>query len=418
MDITKFKGQLSLSMRPHSLTDLHGCDDFKKAVLGYKKSGIWPVATLLQGRFGSGKTTAALIMTQMMNCKSPKEDGSPCCECASCKSIINNTYSNDVIFIDAASCSTADDLEALNLDEFIKMPSMQGNHKIIIVDEFQQITGNKASKIFLKLAETTKPKVHIIFTSMANITYDKKYEAIVSRCQKFFFGNKATHEDVMHFIAETLEKLELWNNHVENHFADDNSMFSWVEAIAASSKCSYRQAIQNLQSCIERDIFDPEEVRKEFAAANSSQHQALLDILNGNFTSESIANTFFNEDDNDEEDNIQKESLGQIFSYAYLEVADAYYYKTQGKLPPKYDFPKYKAARFYKEKELPELAKHANFDILLKHFRKISDLRREYLGKGDFIFAMCDLFEEIKGAKKAIPMRETASAIPTRPRKS
>lgn len=433
MDIVKYKGQLSLSMRPHTLNELHGCDDFKKAVLTYQKNNSWPTAILLQGRFGSGKTTAALIMAQMMNCKKPNPDGSPCCECASCKSIMSNTYNNDVLFIDATMCKTAEDIDALNLDEFLKMPSMQGNHKVIIVDEFQQITGQKASKMFLKIAETTQSKVHIIFTSMENISYNKKYEAIVSRCQKFFFGNKSTLSDIMFFIKETLEKLDLWSNKVDNHFSDDSAMFEWVKSIADYAKGSYRQAIQNLQSCLERDLFTPENVKREFEGVQSNQHQALMDILNGKTNTPEINSIFFPEYDDDAKDNINEQAtLAQNFSYAYLEVSEAYYYNQTKQLPPKYDISRYsdtdkdimkksfEKAKFYKEKEIPELAGHKNFNILLNNFKKISVLRQTYLGKADFMVAMCDLFSEIKSAEAntstQVPIRG-ASSIPIRGQK-
>jgi DNA polymerase-3 subunit gamma/tau len=83
----------SISLRPTKLRDVYGLDKLKTFAYKAVKKNEWPEAMLLQAKYGTGKTTAAKILAQMMVCQRPESDGEPCGECPSCKAIVDETWS-------------------------------------------------------------------------------------------------------------------------------------------------------------------------------------------------------------------------------------------------------------------------------------------------------------------------------------
>ena len=82
--------QWTITKRPHTFNDLYKCDQIKKYFYGLvSKKKDFPNAVLFQGKYGCGKTTSAKILAQMMVCQNPHENGDPCCECPSCRAIID-----------------------------------------------------------------------------------------------------------------------------------------------------------------------------------------------------------------------------------------------------------------------------------------------------------------------------------------
>ena len=94
--------QFSIKYRPYNIDDVVGQAEIVKAVKARMKDGRWPTAILLQGSSGTGKTTIAKIIAMAINCEHPDEDGNPCGHCASCQSIMNDSYGRDVCLLDAS----------------------------------------------------------------------------------------------------------------------------------------------------------------------------------------------------------------------------------------------------------------------------------------------------------------------------
>ena len=79
---------LSLTTRPSKFSEVIGQD---LAVLTLKKlaqTETHPVNSIvLQGAYGSGKSSSARIFAKAVNCEKFKKDGDVCNECAHCKSV-------------------------------------------------------------------------------------------------------------------------------------------------------------------------------------------------------------------------------------------------------------------------------------------------------------------------------------------
>ena len=87
--------------RPNEFEDVKGQDAIVRTLKNQINADRIGHAYLFCGTRGTGKTTVAKIFAKAVNCEHPV-DGSPCGECAMCKSIAAGTSMN-VIEIDAAS---------------------------------------------------------------------------------------------------------------------------------------------------------------------------------------------------------------------------------------------------------------------------------------------------------------------------
>ena len=87
--------------RPQRFSDMVGQEHIARTLRNAIISGRIAHAYLFVGPRGIGKTTSARIFAKALNCTNP-QNGEPCCECASCKAVANET-NVDVIEIDAAT---------------------------------------------------------------------------------------------------------------------------------------------------------------------------------------------------------------------------------------------------------------------------------------------------------------------------
>ena len=87
--------------RPQRFSDMVGQEHIARTLRNAIISGRIAHAYLFVGPRGIGKTTSARIFAKALNCTNP-QNGEPCCECASCRAVANET-NVDVIEIDAAT---------------------------------------------------------------------------------------------------------------------------------------------------------------------------------------------------------------------------------------------------------------------------------------------------------------------------
>ena len=76
--------------RPRTFSEMVGQNVARNTLRNQVRSGKIAHAYLLCGTRGTGKTSAAKILARAVNCENP-QDGDPCCECPSCRSILLNT---------------------------------------------------------------------------------------------------------------------------------------------------------------------------------------------------------------------------------------------------------------------------------------------------------------------------------------
>ena len=223
-------------------------------------------AYLLVGPRGIGKTTIARIFAKAINCENPR-DGEPCCACASCKAIAEES-SLDVIEVDAASRNSVDHMRALS-EEAFHMP-VASKYKIYIIDEVHMLS-KAAWNALLKTVE--EPPAHVKFI-FATTEAHQVLPTIVSRCQRFDLrpipGNLI------------LERLKLIAAAESVKIAPEA-----LRAIARAAEGGMRDAQSSLEQMLsffggkDQEI-EAEQVLELFGLSNAAELDALVAALLGN----------------------------------------------------------------------------------------------------------------------------------------
>lgn len=311
--------QWSIEMRPHTLGDVYGAEKVKTYFYNLKKQKKdFPQGILFKGFTGSGKTTSAKIVAQMLVCTNPKENGDPCCECPDCKAIIDEKYNRTVLQIDGGNSSK--DEVVSTISDFIATPSFMNRPKVIMVEEAQELS-SAAQKSLLKLLEIPRKNIHIILTTMTGQGGKNLPSAIINRCQRFLFS-AATVQEMLLYLKSVLQKRPEVMAQMPDLSQDE--FMAFLQAIALNANGSYRQGLQLLEQCIDSGVYTAQDISKEFGITDEAGfYQIMLDLLNGKMTQESFE-TIMNGDAN---------ALAAVFSLAYKVISDAECYRLFKRVP-------------------------------------------------------------------------------------
>lgn len=215
--------------RPTVFEDVKGQEHIVTTLKNQIRSGRTSHAYLFCGTRGTGKTTIAKIFAKAVNCEHPV-DGSPCGECAICKSIAAGTSMN-VIEIDAASNNGVDSIR--QIVEEVNYSPAEGKYKVYIIDEVHMLSIGAFNALLKTLEE---PPAYVIFI-LATTEVHKIPITILSRCQRYDFRRISIDT-----IADRLKEL----TQKEQVQIEEKA----VRYIAKVADGSMRDALSLLDQCI------------------------------------------------------------------------------------------------------------------------------------------------------------------------
>src|SRR5262245_35756525 len=173
---------LTLKYRPQVFADLVGQEHVTSVLTAALESGRVAQAFLFTGARGVGKTTSARTLAKALNCeKRGKGNPEPCGACSSCTEIAAGV-SLDVLEIDGASNRGIADVQQLR--ENVRFAPTGGRHRVVIIDEVHQLSGDAFAALLKTLEE---PPAHLVFI-FATTDPQKLPDTIRSRTQRFDFA--------------------------------------------------------------------------------------------------------------------------------------------------------------------------------------------------------------------------------------
>ncbi|GIO24273.1 DNA polymerase III subunit gamma/tau [Oceanobacillus sp. J11TS1] len=215
--------------RPRTFEDVVGQKHITRTLQNAITEDKFSHAYLFSGPRGTGKTSAAKIFAQTINCEhAPVKE--PCNECAACRGIQDGSIS-DVIEIDAASNTSVDDIR--DIRDKVKYAPSSVPYKVYIIDEVHMISVNAFNALLKTLEE---PPKHVVFI-LATTEPHKIPLTIISRCQRFDFkpiSNQA--------IVDRMQKIM----HAENISVTGEAL----EAVALAAEGGMRDALSILDQAI------------------------------------------------------------------------------------------------------------------------------------------------------------------------
>lgn len=206
------KGEAHIALyrkyRPGNFADVIGQDHIVKAIEGALKAGKVSHAYLLTGARGTGKTTIARIIANVLG-----------------------TSPNDIYEMDGASNRKIED--ARDIKENVRTLPFDSKYKVYILDEVHMLT-KEAWNALLKTIE--EPPEHAIFI-LATTEIEKVPETIVSRCQTFVF--KKPTDIILAGVVTNIAKKE-------GYTIEDGG----AELIALLGDGSFRDTLSTLDKII------------------------------------------------------------------------------------------------------------------------------------------------------------------------
>lgn len=215
--------------RPATFEDVKGQEHIVTTLKNQIISKRTSHAYLFCGTRGTGKTTIAKILAKAVNCENPV-NGSPCGECAICKSIASGSSMN-VIEIDAASNNGVDNVRQI-IEEVAYSPA-EGSYKVYIIDEVHMLSSGAFNALLKTLEEPPSYAMFILATTEVH----KIPITILSRCQRYDF-----HRITIDTISARIQELA----DVEGLQIEEQA----IRYIAKVADGSMRDALSLLDQCI------------------------------------------------------------------------------------------------------------------------------------------------------------------------
>lgn len=260
--------------RPKTFDEVLGQEHITRTLRQQVLKGNIGHAYLFSGTRGTGKTSAAKILSRAVNCLNP-QNGNPCNECEICKGILDESIM-DVIEMDAASNNSVDDVR--DLKEKVIYPPSRARFKVYIIDEVHMLSKGAFNALLKTLEE---PPKHLIFI-LATTEPERLPQTILSRCQRFDF-KRITNKDIVLNMKNITDGL---NVEIEDKV---------LSLIARNSDGAMRDALSLLDQCIS---FNNEKISYEDATniLGMANKYIIFDMVN-NINNKDLQKTLFAIDD-------------------------------------------------------------------------------------------------------------------------
>lgn len=215
--------------RPRKFADLVGQLHITRTLQNAISEEKFSHAYLFSGPRGTGKTSAAKIFAQTINCEqAPTRE--PCNQCSACLGVLDGSIS-DVIEIDAASNTSVDDIREIR--DKVKYAPSSVPYKVYIIDEVHMISVNAFNALLKTLEE---PPAHVVFI-LATTEPHKIPLTIISRCQRFDF-KPISNQVIVERMKTIIE--------VENVIVSSEAL----ETVALAAEGGMRDALSILDQAI------------------------------------------------------------------------------------------------------------------------------------------------------------------------
>ena len=165
--------------RPLTFDDVFGQEHVTTALRNQVAAGRTSHAYLFTGTRGTGKTSCAKILARAVCCENPV-NGSPCNQCAACRSILEDS-ALDVSEIDAASNNGVDNIRDIREEAAFSPTAL--TKRVYIIDEVHMLSAGAFNALLKTLEE---PPEHVLFI-LATTEIHKVPATILSRCQRYDF---------------------------------------------------------------------------------------------------------------------------------------------------------------------------------------------------------------------------------------
>lgn len=346
---------LTLDNRARKLSDMVGQKLIIHEMQNRSKEKEFAQSMIMEGNTGSGKTTLALIIASLLNCKEPvKNEGGyfdPCGECVSCQDIYSEQFHRDVFLYDASAMGKDD---VLNLQKKASIQGWSDRNKIFIIDEAQALS-KAGLGATLALLEKKRKNTYFILCTMDRTVLEK---AIKGRCQTYQFRSVNDNE-IAKYLYDVIENREI---EVPDDFIK-NGLF----LISEFANGSVREALQYLERCIYGNYFDVETISQELGFISKDDMIELIDLLL--------------KKDVEIFKRLSKVDMKAFFRYSYAILIDALAYKVSGHMDKK-----------WKKNSYTQIISYKTLSDLIAAYNKQLQSCENYFNNKFFTFNLLDYY--------------------------